>query len=175
MLLKKTNTRRAATTVEMGVVSILLFMMLFGILEYCRLLYFMHVANSSARDAARFAVVHTNGGTMPGEPTSISTADLEAIVRTGKLGSTVIGTGLGGMDRSFDNLTVEIFAVDPVALAQTPPVVQAAPGTTWNNATFSQKIAVRIRGEFKPMVPPLLFMDSAIPVQITVMASSEAN
>ena len=175
MLLKKTNTRSAATTVEMGVVSILLFMMLFGIFEYCRLLYFMHIANNSARDTARFAVVHTNGGTMPGEPTSITAADLEAIVRTGKLGTTTIGSGLGGMDRSFDNLTVEIFAVDPDGLAQTPPVVQASPGMAWNNAPFSRKIAVRITGDFKPMLPPLLFMDSTVPVQITVMSSSEAN
>ena len=51
----------------MAFVSILLFMMLFGILEYCRLLYVLHLASNAARDAARFAAVHTGGPTMPSD------------------------------------------------------------------------------------------------------------
>src|SRR6476619_2177365 len=97
--------RRGATAVEFGFVSILLFMALFGIFEYCRLLYVLHVANNAARDAARFAVVHTQGGgAMPGEPTTISYADLDQLVRTGTTtGGYAAGSGMGGMDKSLEN------------------------------------------------------------------------
>lgn len=175
MMIARNRRRNGATTVELAVVSILLFMMLFGILEYCRLLYVMHVAHNAARDAARFAVVHTSGGTMPGEPTSISASDLDTIVHTGQLGSLTVGSGMGGMEKNIENLTIEIFAVDADALRQTPSVVRPQAGTSWNNAVFSQKIAVRIKGDYRPVLPTLLIMNSSIPIQITVMSSSEAN
>jgi hypothetical protein len=161
----------------MAFVSILLFMMLFGIFEYCRLLYVLHVANNAARDAGRFAVVHTNGGgVMPGEPTTINYADLDSIVRTGTTtGGYVAGSGMGGMDQNLENFTVEIFAVDPAGLAQSPPVIQPLQGSQWNSGGFSQKIAVRISGNYRPVLPSLLFMGSTVPVQVTVMLSSEAN
>ena len=167
--------RRGATTVEMGLVSILLFMMLFGIFEYCRLLYVLHTANNAARDAARFAVVHTNGGTMPGEPATISQSDLITIATTGQLGSIVAGSGMGYMDKNIENYTVEIFAVYPVGLGQTPQVVQPLAGSQWNSASFGQQIAVRISGNYRPVLPSLLFMNSTVPFQVTVMSSSEAN
>ena len=52
--------------------SILLFMMLFGIFEYGRFLFMYHLTNNAARDAARFAVVHTGGATMAGDPATIT-------------------------------------------------------------------------------------------------------
>jgi len=169
------DKRRGVATVEMAFVSVLLFMMLFGIFEYGRLLYVMHVANNAARDTARFAVVHTNGGTMPGEPTTITTSDLVNICLTGQLGSLIEGSGMGGMDQNIQNLTVNIFAVDPVGLAQTPPVIQPMPNSSWSDAAFCQNIAVQITGNYQPVLPSLLFMNSTIPIQITVMSSSEAN
>jgi hypothetical protein len=177
MIRRASAKRRGATAVELGVVSILLFMMLFGIFEYCRLLYLLHTANNAARDTVRFAVVHTSGGgAMPGEPLTISAADLDSIVRTGlTTGGFSAGSGMGGMANSIENLTVEIFAVDPVGLAQTPQVVQPVAGSTWNSAGFSQHIAVRISGNYRPVLPSLLFMGSTVPIQVTVMASSESN
>jgi Flp pilus assembly protein TadG len=176
MLTRKTDSkRRGAAAVEMAVVSVLLFMMLFGIFEYGRLLYVMHVANNAARDTARFAVVHTNGGTMPGEPVTIATSDLVNILVTGQLGTLVEGSGMGGMDQNIQNFTVNIFAVDPVGLSQTPPVVQPMPNSSWTDAAYSQPIAVQITGNYTPVLPSLLFMNSTIPIQITVMSSSEAN
>jgi len=175
ILRNRTRQRPGATVVEFYVVSILFFMMLFGIFEYCRLLYVMHVANNAARDAVRFAVVHTNGGTMPGEPTSISLSDLDAIVRTGQLGTLTVGSGLGGMDQNIEDLVIAIFAVDSTGLSQNPPIVQAATSGIWSDAEFSQKIGIRITGNYRPVLPSLLFMNSTIPIQITVLASSEAN
>src|SRR5688572_33219798 len=92
--------RRGATTVEMAFVSILLFMILFGIFEYCRFLFVLHVSNNAARDAVRYAVVHTGNGAMPGDPASVSNADLIAITTTGKLGTTNIGSGMCGMEKN---------------------------------------------------------------------------
>jgi hypothetical protein len=176
MILRKADTNRhGASVVEMAVVSVLLFMMLFGILEYARLLYVMHVANNAARDTVRFAVVHTSGGTMPGEPATIATSDLVNILLTGQLGSLVEGSGMGGMDKNIQNFSVNIFAVDPVGLSQTPPVIQPMPNSSWSDAAYGQNIAVQITGHYTPVLPSLLFMNSTIPIQITVMSSSEAN
>src|SRR5580692_10229818 len=104
MILRHTDTKRhGASVVEMAVVSVLLFLMLFGIFEYCRLLYVMHVANNSARDASRYAAAHTNGGNMPGDPTTIAQSDLINLVTTGQIGALVVGSGMAGMDQSIQN------------------------------------------------------------------------
>jgi Flp pilus assembly protein TadG len=177
MILHKSNRqrRRGAAVVEMAIVCILLFMFLFAILEYCRLLFMLHLANNAARDAARFAVVHTSGGTMPGEPATISQTDIESIVKTGQLGATTYGTGLCGMDANIENMVIDVFTVDPVAYGQNPTVVQPLSGSTWNSASFGQKIAVRITGDYRPITPGLMFMASTVPFKVTVLVSSEAN
>ncbi len=151
--------------------------MLFGILEYCRLLYVMHVANNAARDTVSFAVVHTNWRRHANrlEPTTIATSDLVNILLTGQLGTLVEGSGMGGMNQNIQNFTVSIFAVDPAGLNQTPPVIQPMPNSTWSDAAYGQNIAVRITGNYVPVLPSLLLMNSSIPIQITVMSSSEAN
>lgn len=177
MIVRKAITpkRRGATVVEMTIVCILLFMFLFGIFEYCRLLFMLHITNNAARDAARFAIVHTSGGTMPGDPTTISEADLISIVRTGQIGTQVFGSGMCGMEGNIDGLAVDVFLVDPAGLAQNPPVIQEWVGKQWTDAGFGQKIAIRVTGSYRPVTPGLLFMNPSIQFQVTVMASSEAN
>lgn len=169
------DKRRGAAVVEMAVVSILLFMMLFGIFEYCRLLYVMHITHNAARDTVRYAVVHTSGGNMAGEPLTISHADLVALLQSGQIGGSTIGSGMAGMDKNLENCTVEIFAVDPDGLNQNPPVIQPLSGSVWSDAAFNQRIAVRVSGNYRPVLPSLLFMNSTVPIQITVLSSSEAN
>src|SRR5262245_30421189 len=161
MMQRKRNAkRRGAAVVEMAFVSILLFMMLFGIFEYCRLLYVLHIANNAARDTVRFAVVHTNGGNMAGEPTTITRANLITMVETGQLGTIVVGAGMAGMEKNIENCTIDIFTVDPAGLNQNPPVIQPLPNSDWNSAAFNQRIAVRISGDYRPVLPSLLFMNS---------------
>jgi hypothetical protein len=79
------------------------------------------------------------------------------------------------MDGSIENLAVDIFTVDPAGLAQNPAVAQQLSGSAWNSAGFSQNIAVRISGNYRPVMPSLLFMNSTVPFQVTVMVSSEGN
>lgn len=170
--------RRGVALVEMAFVSILLFLMLFGIFEYCRLLFVLHVSNNAARDAVRYAVVHTGRGAMPGDPTSVSKQDLIDITTTGKLGTTNIGAGMCGMEKNITGYAVDVFSVDPAGLAQNPPVVQAMSGSptpAWNAAKFGEKIAVQITGTYAPALPSLVFMNVTIPFKVTVMYNSEAN
>src|SRR6478752_6941725 len=84
LLQPKAGRRAGATTVEFAFVAALLFLMLFGILEYGRFLFVYHLTTNAARDAARFAVVRTSGGvtlteadgTQIAEPASVSTAEV---------------------------------------------------------------------------------------------------
>src|SRR5476651_1919397 len=113
MLIRNTSRkrRRGVATVEMALVSILLFLFLFGIFEYCRLLFVLHLTENAARDAARFAAVHTGGGTMSGDPTTISASDLQNLCTTGQLQGITYGTGMCGMNGNISGLTVTVFTV----------------------------------------------------------------
>jgi Flp pilus assembly protein TadG len=176
MITRKSNfKRRGAAVVEMGIISIILFMFLFGLFEYCRLLFVLNVTANAARDTARFAAAHTGGGTMSGDPTSFSQTDLVNIMTTGQTQGVTYGTGMCGMQGNISGFSVTAFTVDPVALAQSPPVVQALSGSTWNTASFDQNIAVQVTGTYKPVLPTLLFMNASVPFSMTVMVSSEGN
>jgi len=177
MLIRTTgrNRRRGVVTVEMAFISILLFLFLFGIFEYCRLLFTLHLAENAAHDAARFAAVHTGGGTMPGDPTTFTATDVTNVATYGTAQGITYGTGMCGMQGNIQGYNVTAFTVDPVALAATPTVVQALSGSSWNSAAFSQNIAVQITGNYQPILPSLLFMNASVPFTVTVMFSSEGN
>jgi Flp pilus assembly protein TadG len=159
----------------MALTMTILFMVLFGIFEYCRLLYVLQVTRNAARDAGRFAAVHTSGGTMPGDAVSFTHADLVNLVNTGKIGSVKYGTGLCGSDTNIVAKNVTIFTVDPAGLNQTPSVVRPLTGTTWTSAGFGQFIGVRVQGTYKPILPSLLFMQANMNFDVVVVVHSEAN
>jgi Flp pilus assembly protein TadG len=174
------SRRRGATTVELAFVIGVLLILIFGIIEFCRLCYMLHIANNAARDAARYAVVHADGGTLPGDPQSISQTNLQDLVKFGQFtygspATTVtVGPGMAGMHTSIAGYDAVIFSVDPAGLNETPPVVRPMPGNPpWNTALFGQKIAVRITGEYRPVLPSLLLLAPNIPFQVTVVYSSE--
>ena len=173
------NRRRGAATVEMAFVSVLLFMLLFGIFEYCRFLFVLHVSNNAARDAVRYAVVRTGGvGTMSGDPLTVSEADIVSICTFGTIQGQNVGSGMSNMENNIVGYAVDVFAVDPDGLLLTPPVIQPKPGSPlpgWNDAAFGEKIAVQITGTYQPIVPNLLMMNASIPFKVVVMYSSEAN
>src|SRR5436305_2616272 len=66
---KPTRARRGATLVESALVLAIFLALLFGLFEYCRFLFVLHVANNAARDGARYAVVNVN------KPTNFDTTD----------------------------------------------------------------------------------------------------
>ncbi len=150
-----------------------LFMFLFGIFEYSRFLFTLHLAENAAHDAARFAACHTSGGTMPGDPTTISSSDIVNVATTGVTQGITYGTGMCGMTGNIQGFNVNVFTVDPTALAS--GTVQTLSGSTWNSGTFTQNIAVQITGNYQPILPSLLMMGSSVPFKVTVMFNSEGN
>ena len=115
MLIRNTGSklRRGVAVVEMQFVCILLFLFLFGIFEYCRLLFTLHIAENAAHDAARFAAVHTGGGTMPGDPTTFTATDVTNVATYGTTQGITYGTGMCGMTGNIQGYTVTVFTVDP--------------------------------------------------------------
>jgi hypothetical protein len=165
--------------VEAAVVLTLFLMFLFGVFEYCRFLLVLHVTNNAARDGARYAAV------------SVNTLDAQAEARRAEIvGYTT--ARMGGADRQLGGFRVAVYPCDPAGLVESPPVARpktrstasppvypdpfdpADPNTpAWNQASFSERIAVRVRGTYTPVTPLLLFLPSRIPIDVTAVAGSE--
>jgi Flp pilus assembly protein TadG len=169
------RNRGGATTVEFAFIAILLFLMLFGIIEYGRFLFVYHLATNAARDGARFAAVKTAGGTMTGEPAVITTDDVKEVVRTGMFNGRAYGTGMCGMEGQITGYTCDVYAIPSAQMYSNPPNTDPAGKPAWNSAPFHEKIAVRISGTYKPVLPNLLRMGSDVDFKVLVMMSSEAN
>lgn len=174
-LLQSVRRRSGAATVEFAFVALLLFLLMAGIFEYARYLFVYHMATNAARDAARFAVVHTSGGTMPGEPATITTADVQEVWRTGVFNNKTYGSGMCGMENQITGYVVNVFAVPDANLYSTPPDLNPTGKPAWNSAGFHQQIAVQVTGSYKPIVPNLIGMSSNVPFSVTVLMSSESN
>jgi hypothetical protein len=156
-------------------VALVLFVLLFGIFEYSRFLFVYHVAANAARDAARFAAVKTGGGTMPGEPATVSVDDVKEVTRSGVFNGQPYGAGMCGVESQIDEFAVEVYAVPDADLAATPPNLDPAGKPMWNSAAFHQKIAVQVTGTYKPVLYGLIGFGGDIPVKVTVLMSSEGN
>jgi Flp pilus assembly protein TadG len=156
--------RRGVTTVEAALVITVFFMFLFGIFEYARYIFVLQAANNAVRDGARYAVVRTN---IDGTTAAAVETDIRNLVEER------MGPSKTNLEPA--SYTFEIFLVDSVALSNTPPVCQPASGRFWYEAGFAEKIAVRVRGDYKPSLPSLLFMSETIPVSATAVMGSEAN
>jgi len=175
--------RAGATTVEFAFVATLLFLMLFGILEYGRFLFVYHLTTNAARDAARFAVVRTSGGvtlteadgTQIAEPASVTTADVVAVWKTGVFNGRAYGTGMCGMENNISGYAVDVFAVPDADLYASPPNLDPSGKPSWTAASFHQQIAVRVTGKYKPVVPNLVGMGADVDFTVTVLMGSEAN
>lgn len=176
MRVVRRNCRRSgATTVEFAVVSLLVFILLFGIFEYARFLFVHHLTTNAARDAVRFAAVHTGGGTMPGEPSAVTTADVQEVWRTGTYNGNTYGSGMCGLENQITGYVVNVFAVPDSSLYSTPQDLNPVGKPAWNTAGFHQQIAVQITGIYKPVLPSLIGLNSTMPFTVTVLMSSEGN
>jgi Flp pilus assembly protein TadG len=164
------------TIVETALVLSVFLLFLFGIFEYCRFLMVLHVTNNAARDAARYATVNVNCD--PSAVASTKTAILAYATQQ-----------MAGMDKNINNYAVAVYPCDQSGFAQSPPTVipksltagvaadpfNAADSNNppWNSAVFTERIAVTIKGQYKPVLPTLLFMPAAIDVNVTAVMGSE--
>ena len=176
MLKRNRPQRRGMTTVETALVLTVFCMLLFGVFEYGRFLYMLHLTNNAARDGARYASINQS------KPSNFDTVDY---TYTDTTGATVTVPSItkytrarmSGADTQLGGTTgcsITAYAADPTALAQTPPVIQPLTASTgaWQT-TFPQKVAVTIQGTYTPIAPGFLFMPSSVPVKISAVSSSE--
>ena len=167
--------RAGAAVVEFAFVAFPLFLLLGGIFEYGRYLFVYHAAQNAARDGARFAAVHTSGGTMPGEPVAVTANDVKELVRTGMFNGREYGSGLFGVENQIDGYTCDVYSVTSTQLNASPPDVDPAGKPAWNAAAFQDKVVVRITGTYRPVLPNLIGMSPTVDFKTTAIASSEGN
>jgi len=146
---KSSPQRKAATTVEFAVVCIPLFLFLFGIYEYGRFVFTLQVMENSAREGARYAIVHTYDPTVA--------ADTIAKVREHLAGADVSAFGAPA--------TLTVYAADNSGTNLGSPL----------NAPFGTFIGVRIQGGYRTAVPNLLLMSDVIQMDTRTLMNSEAN
>lgn len=175
MRLRATNRRRGSTIVESALVLSIFLMLMFGIFEYCRYIMVLHVMNNAARDGARYASVNVN---CPFDQIDTKKA---AIIQYTK-------DRMAGVSKQLSNTQIAVYPVDPTGLNLSTPVVRSkstsgnAPypdpfGTTpyspWNDAAFTERIAVTIKGTYKPILPVLLQATPSFEVSATALTVSE--
>lgn len=169
LIQRKATRRRGAVFVESAFVLIIFLMLLFAIFEYCRYIFVMQVATNAARDGARYAVVNVD------KPSTFDVTDYTDSSGTTYQSITKYTNNLmAGVDKNLNGYTVSVFPCDPTKLNQSPPVVQSkASPTTWNNAAFTEKIAVKITGTYTPLLPTLLKMPTSFTFTAISICGSE--
>ncbi|MFO0970473.1 MAG: TadE/TadG family type IV pilus assembly protein [Gemmataceae bacterium] len=139
--------RQGAALVEMAFVALVFLMLLFGILEYCRFLFFKQIMDNAAREGARYAVVNTASSTV--------TADTLARV----------STVMAGMDKNLKNYSAQVYAADAAGTNLGTP----------DTAAFGTYIAVELSADYSPILPSFLLMNSTIKLSSKALMYSEAN
>lgn len=175
LITKPSRSRRGATIVEFAFVVTIFFMFLFGIFEYCRYLLTLHVTTNATREGARYAVVNLDKpANFPTTAFTFSYTVPSSRTRTYPSIQTTVNDHMGGIDRMIDGYTVDVFPCDTTQLFAATPVIQPKAGAAaWNDAGFGERIAVRVRGTYRPVLPNLLMMNSTIPISIVSVAGSE--
>jgi Flp pilus assembly protein TadG len=147
---RKQRRRTGATLVETAVVIPVTLLLIFGIIEFGRLLLVIHLANHAVREAGRVAVVSTG---LPDN--EMSTDDIKDRARA----------AMCGLDSNLNGFEVRVYKAD----------YNGANIGGWKTAGFTERIAVEITGDFEPVLPSFLNLAPAIPVHAMVLMNSEAN
>lgn len=181
--------RRGAAVVEAALVLSVFFMFLFGVLEYCRYLLFLHTVTNAARDDARYATVNVS------QANDFDTTDATYVdaggatqPRLDSYGNRLVAiqqytkNRMGGVDRMITGIKVDVYPVEPTGQYASPPTFDPKAGwgpdpatrtVHWNAAAFTERIAVRVTGTYKPILPSFLWMQNTAPVKIVAVMGSE--
>jgi len=139
--------RRGAAMVETAAVLSLFLLLLFGVMEYCRLIFMRQLIENATREGARFAVVNTN------DPNLV--ADTQ----------TSVNRAMAGMNNGLNNYAVTVYQAD-----SNGNNIGAA-----SSAQFGQYICVQIDGDYNPIAPVLLLLGNNLHFTQKTMMYSEAN
>ena len=139
--------RRGATTVETAAVAVVFLLLLFGIFEYCRMVYVQQVVFNAAREGARYAIVNTSNSSL--------IADTQARVQS----------YMGGLDNTLQNYSCQVYAADSSGNNIGSPL----------NVPFGQYICVQVQLTYSPIVPSFLFLNNSMIISSKCCMGSEAN
>lgn len=181
------SRRRGSTLVESALVIAVFLLVLFGIFEYCRFLMVLHVTNNAARDGARYASVNVN---CPSDQVAAKKAAIEAYTTA----------RMAGIQKNVQGYQVAVYSCDQSGFATSPPKVVALsdpagktvdpfkaynsgtnPLAPWNQAAFTERVAVTIKGTYRPIAPlsidigrlKLSIIPDNIPINVTAVMGSE--
>jgi len=181
---RRSNRRRGLTVVESSLVMSVFLLLLFGMFEYCRFLMVLHVSSNAAREGARYAVVNMD------KPKDFDYVDFtDASGKTFDNIQKYTTNRMGRIhERNIEGFRVACYAVDPAGLNLSPPVVRPKAKMStipdpfnntdsnrvdWNNSQFTEKIAVTVDGNYRPILPTFLLMPSSVSVRTTSVMGSE--
>lgn len=127
------SSHRGQALVEFAFVAPIFFLLLFGIIDFGRYVYYVQILNNAAREGARYAIVHGSDSFQPVGPTQ-DDATVAGIVRTYAVG--VIGSGAV--------LSIHSYWADP-------PVPPNPPNVPSNNR--GSKVRVTVTYDFHSLIP----------------------
>jgi Flp pilus assembly protein TadG len=156
----------------------LLCLFLFGIFEYARYLMVTQLLANAARDGARYAATNVD--------------KTNAFLTNNEGGRTNITDYVKNECRSADkmisNFAVAVYPCDETTTGMyaDPPVIKPKVGyTSWNQASFTGRIAVQITGDYKPVLPVVwlpgsgsglvvsFYGSGTVPIKIVAACGSE--
>jgi hypothetical protein len=144
----KSQTRRsAATVVEMAAIISVFVLILFGIVEYCRLIWFQQLMINASREGARYAVVHSADDNCVAASQARSREAMSAAYDQGS------------------NYEINVFKADDAGNNTGIPY----------DAKFGEVIMVEMECDYHPLLPNLLMMDATIRLKAKAPMTCEAN
>ena len=139
-------SRRGATAVELAFVIAIFVLILFGILEYCLIVYTYNVVENAAREGARYAVVNSS--------------DPNLVVDT----QNVVKNFMGGLDTKMTGYNCDVYMADASGT-----MTGAA-----TSAQFGQYVCVDVKVNYVPITPVLIHL-TTITLRSKSSMGSEAN
>jgi Flp pilus assembly protein TadG len=155
--------RRAAAAVEFAFVAPIVFLLLFGILEWCRYVMIRNVTENAVREGARFALARTDS-----LQTNITTADIVSKVTT----------YIKASGSSLTNLQVSVYKTNVFGQpmdAYDNVVSSTSSAGTFDQTSFGDYICVTVTGTYQPVLPSFLHMSGLTQVTATCVMCSEGN
>jgi Flp pilus assembly protein TadG len=139
--------RTGGAAVETAAVVSVFLLLLFGILEYCRMIYVQQVVQNAAREGARYAIVNSY--------------DPNLVVNT----QAKVQSYMGGLDKSLQSYTCSVYAADVNGNNIGSP----------NNAPFGQYICADVSLVYSPITPSFLYLNKTLTIRSKCCMGSEAN
>jgi len=164
--IRNVRARRGAAAVEFAFMVPIMLIVSFAIMEYCRYLMLLNLANNACRNGARYASVNTANGTPPPSgPGTVTTANIQARVTADMCGQQKALTGSGSFPPPL------VYRANPATGA---PATDAT-GPNWYAASYGEPIAVQINGQYKPIFGGAINFAMPPTFTVTVMVNSEGN